>query len=148
MPPMSEKEAKLAQKLGQLQPFIAAFPLECMGQPTSPGPTRHVSRYGQVRVGYGLQYYREDVRYLDRGTGDEHTGARSPGPCGHFPADRSVSTGVISSALVRGVARSGLWGIERHRPRPHNRRVETAARGNSPLPEEPRALRAPWLRTL
>ena len=27
----SEKDAKLAQKLGQLQPFIAAFPQECMG---------------------------------------------------------------------------------------------------------------------
>ena len=28
----SEKDAKLAQKLGQLQPFIAIFSLECMGQ--------------------------------------------------------------------------------------------------------------------
>jgi hypothetical protein len=27
-----EKHAKLAQKLGQLQPFLAAFPQECMGQ--------------------------------------------------------------------------------------------------------------------
>jgi hypothetical protein len=35
----SEKDAKLAQKLGQLQPFIAAFPPECMGQLTYFGPT-------------------------------------------------------------------------------------------------------------
>jgi hypothetical protein len=27
----SEKDARLAQKLGQLQPFIAVFPQECMG---------------------------------------------------------------------------------------------------------------------
>jgi hypothetical protein len=27
----SEKDAKLAQNLGQLQPFIAVFPQECMG---------------------------------------------------------------------------------------------------------------------
>jgi chromosome segregation protein len=33
------KTAKLAQKLGQLQPFIAVFPLECMGQLASFGPT-------------------------------------------------------------------------------------------------------------
>ena len=30
---LSEKDAKLAQKLGQLQAFIAAFPQECTGQP-------------------------------------------------------------------------------------------------------------------
>ena len=35
----SEKDAKLAQKLGQLQPFIAVFPPECMGQLGSFGPT-------------------------------------------------------------------------------------------------------------
>jgi hypothetical protein len=35
----SEKDAKLAQKLGQLQPFIAVFPQECMGQLGSFGPT-------------------------------------------------------------------------------------------------------------
>jgi hypothetical protein len=34
----------LAQKLGQLQPFIAAFPQECMSQPASFGPTGHLSR--------------------------------------------------------------------------------------------------------
>ena len=28
----SEKDTKLAQKLGQLEPFIAVFPQECMGQ--------------------------------------------------------------------------------------------------------------------
>jgi hypothetical protein len=52
VPPWSEKDAKLAQKLGQLQPFIAVFPQEFMGQlrigifwanltpetPFSPGP--------------------------------------------------------------------------------------------------------------
>jgi hypothetical protein len=37
--PTSEKDAKLAQKLGQLQPFIAVFPHECMGQLASFGPT-------------------------------------------------------------------------------------------------------------
>jgi hypothetical protein len=35
---MSEKDAMLAQKLGQLQPFIAVFPQECMGQLASFGP--------------------------------------------------------------------------------------------------------------
>ena len=35
----SEKDAKLAQKLGQLQPFIVVFPQECMGQLASFGPT-------------------------------------------------------------------------------------------------------------
>jgi hypothetical protein len=35
----SEKCAKLAQKLGQLQPFIAVFPQECLGQLASFGPT-------------------------------------------------------------------------------------------------------------
>ena len=35
----SERDAELAQKLGQLQPFIAVFPQECMGQLASFGPT-------------------------------------------------------------------------------------------------------------
>jgi hypothetical protein len=35
----SEKDTKLAQKLGQLQPFIAVFPQECVGQLASFGPT-------------------------------------------------------------------------------------------------------------
>jgi hypothetical protein len=35
----SEKDAKLAQKLGQLQLFIAAFPQECMDQRAFFGPT-------------------------------------------------------------------------------------------------------------
>ena len=35
----SEKATKLAQKLGQLQPFIAVFRQECMGQLASFGPT-------------------------------------------------------------------------------------------------------------
>jgi hypothetical protein len=35
----SEKDARLAQKLGQLQPFIAVSPQECMGQLASSGPT-------------------------------------------------------------------------------------------------------------
>jgi hypothetical protein len=35
----SEKDAKLAQKLGQLQPFLAVLPPECMGQLASFGPT-------------------------------------------------------------------------------------------------------------
>jgi hypothetical protein len=38
------KVTKLAQNLGQLQPFIAAFLPECMGQLASFGPTRHPSR--------------------------------------------------------------------------------------------------------
>ena len=32
-------DAKLAQKLGQLQPYIAVFPHECMGQLAVFGPT-------------------------------------------------------------------------------------------------------------
>jgi hypothetical protein len=35
----SEKDAKLAQKLGQFQPCAAVFPQECMGQLASLGPT-------------------------------------------------------------------------------------------------------------
>jgi hypothetical protein len=35
----SEKDAKLAQKLGQIQPFIAVSPQECMGQLAPSGPT-------------------------------------------------------------------------------------------------------------
>jgi hypothetical protein len=35
----SEKDAKLAQNLGQLQPFIDVLPQECMGQLASFGPT-------------------------------------------------------------------------------------------------------------
>jgi hypothetical protein len=35
----SEKDAKLAQKLGQLQPFMAVLPQQCMGQLASIGPT-------------------------------------------------------------------------------------------------------------
>ena len=34
-----EKDAKLAQKLGQLQPLMAISPQECMGQLPSFGPT-------------------------------------------------------------------------------------------------------------
>jgi hypothetical protein len=32
-PHHSEQDAKLAQNLGQLQPFIVVFPQQCMGQP-------------------------------------------------------------------------------------------------------------------
>jgi hypothetical protein len=35
----SERDANLAQKLGQLQPLTAVFPRECMGQLASFGPT-------------------------------------------------------------------------------------------------------------
>ena len=35
----SENDAKLVRQLGQLQPFIAVFPQECMGQFVSSGPT-------------------------------------------------------------------------------------------------------------
>ena len=35
----SEKGAKSAQKLGQLQPFLAVFPQECTGQLAPFGPT-------------------------------------------------------------------------------------------------------------
>ena len=37
--PPGEKEAKLAQKLDQLQPFVAACRQKCMGQLASFGPT-------------------------------------------------------------------------------------------------------------
>ena len=37
--PRSEKDATLAQKLGQLQPFIAVFPQKCVGQLAYFGPT-------------------------------------------------------------------------------------------------------------
>ena len=39
IPAASEKDAKLAQKLDQLQPVLAVFLQECMGQLTSFGPT-------------------------------------------------------------------------------------------------------------
>ena len=37
--PYSEKDAKLAQMLGQLQPFLAVFAPECVGQLAYFGPT-------------------------------------------------------------------------------------------------------------
>jgi hypothetical protein len=37
-PALSEKDAKLALKMGHLHPFIAVFPPECMGQLASFGP--------------------------------------------------------------------------------------------------------------
>jgi hypothetical protein len=40
----SEKDTKLAQKLDQLQPFVAVFLLECMGQLAYFGPTDHRTR--------------------------------------------------------------------------------------------------------
>ena len=36
---ISEKDAKLARKLGQLQPFLAVLSAECLGQFASSGPT-------------------------------------------------------------------------------------------------------------
>jgi hypothetical protein len=36
---LSEKDAMLAQQLGQLQPFLDRFPPECLGQLGSFGPT-------------------------------------------------------------------------------------------------------------
>jgi hypothetical protein len=39
-----EKDAELAQKLVQLQPFLAVFPQECEGQLASSGPTEHLPR--------------------------------------------------------------------------------------------------------
>jgi hypothetical protein len=41
---LSEKDAELAQKLGQLQPFLAVFPQECMGQLAPFGPTEQLAR--------------------------------------------------------------------------------------------------------
>jgi hypothetical protein len=38
-PPSGEKDAELAQKLGQRRPFIAVFPPECRGQLASSGLT-------------------------------------------------------------------------------------------------------------
>ena len=38
-PPLSEKGARLAQKLGQFQPFMAVFLQGCIGQLASFGPT-------------------------------------------------------------------------------------------------------------
>ena len=38
-PYASEKDTKLAQKLGQLRPFTAVFPQGCMNQLASFGPT-------------------------------------------------------------------------------------------------------------
>jgi hypothetical protein len=43
-PCLSEKGARLARKLGQLQPFIAVFPQECIGQLAYFGPTLLLSR--------------------------------------------------------------------------------------------------------
>ena len=42
---VSEKDAMLAQKLGQLQPFIDVSPQECVGRHISFGPTEQLSRY-------------------------------------------------------------------------------------------------------
>ena len=52
----SEKDAKLAQKLGQLQPFIAVFPQECM---------RHLHLLGQPNT-----FFARDGRGLTAGIPD------------------------------------------------------------------------------
>lgn len=44
----------------------------------------------QVRVGYGLQYCRTDVNWLDRSTGDEFTGRWRPLAAGDSPFQASV----------------------------------------------------------
>eukprot|EP01051_Picozoa_sp_SAG22_P006402 SAG22_NODE_418_length_10750_cov_11.722280_9_plen_464_part_00 len=43
-----------------------------------------------VRVGYGLQYFREDVNWLDRSTGDEFTGEWKPLKAGTSPFQKSL----------------------------------------------------------
>jgi hypothetical protein len=58
---LREKDARLAQKLGQLQPFVAVFSQGCTGQLGPLGPTQHLSRltprtrrcewFGAVRCG-------------------------------------------------------------------------------------------------
>ena len=47
---LSVKDTKLAQKLGQLQPFIAVFPQECTGQIASFRPTQHLSRLTRFKL--------------------------------------------------------------------------------------------------
>ena len=51
---------------------------------------------GQVRVGYGLQYNRRDVNWLDRSTGDENTGEWHPLSAGSSPF-RTLSTPPFNS---------------------------------------------------
>jgi hypothetical protein len=45
-----EKDTKLAQKLGQLQPFMAVFPRECTGRPPSFGgqPNSFLARHAEA----------------------------------------------------------------------------------------------------
>jgi ABC-type multidrug transport system fused ATPase/permease subunit len=59
----SEKDAKLAQKLDQLQPFVAVFPQEYMGQLASSGPAsntfldcdRQSQETGQLSGGWRMK---------------------------------------------------------------------------------------------
>ena len=50
----SEKDAKLAQKLGQLPPFLAVFPQECTGPRASSEPTQHLSRRRRASDRYSI----------------------------------------------------------------------------------------------
>jgi hypothetical protein len=43
-----------------------------------------------VRVAYAMQYFREDVRWLDRSTGDEHSGVWRPLADGSSPFQQSL----------------------------------------------------------
>ena len=82
-----EKDAKLAQKLGQLQPFIAAFPQECiwgnlhlLGQPNTffslaQARAHRRERYGGPRGG--------------RWRAADHPGGRSHGRSSHPDATAS-----------------------------------------------------------
>ena len=63
-PSEKEKGAELAQKLGQLQPFVAAFPQECMGQPGSFGPTSHLPR--SQDPGFPLDAIADDFEHVRR----------------------------------------------------------------------------------
>ena len=59
--PKREKDVKLAQKLGQLQPFIAVFPQECMGQlPSLWAKIRSFSLQAEALAGVVGSCYAQD----------------------------------------------------------------------------------------
>jgi hypothetical protein len=55
----SAKDAKLAQKSGQLQPFLAVLPQECMDQLASFGPNTNLTPFSLLSKVHGVDDARE-----------------------------------------------------------------------------------------
>jgi hypothetical protein len=91
---MSEEDAELAQRLGQLHYFVAVFSQECMGQLASFGPTSRLSRYGGIP-------WRVSVT---SGITVSVTAARRP-----WQRESGVRLSLVHAALATAVIDAGCW---------------------------------------